>query len=505
MIERDSLKRRAKSLSTLASVSTAEKTEAWNRFKKIRNEINNRKKREEILYKSEKLKESFDSTDILWRTAKSFMGWKTAGIPVQLSVDGQLLTSAKQIAQVMNNYFIEKVYHIRRQMKTAPADNSKIETIMQNKTCRLQFHHISVSKVQKLLRGLSSSKSTGMDGLDNFSVKLSAAHIAKPLQYIIELSRWQQKFSSAWKKSKIIPLHKKNDPLDKQNYRPVSLLSPLSKVLEKTVYEELYCYFSNNRIFHPSLHGYRKGRSTQTALLQLYDKFVRAAGNGKLSGAVLLDLSSAFDLVDPEILIQKLKLYNVDDTVLNWFQSYLMERQQAVWIDHAYSDLQYCNVGVPQGSNLGPLLFLAFYNDLPFNLTCDVEAYADDTTLYSSGVTFTELETKLTNNCAKVSLWMAQNKLKLNASKTHVMAIGTSRRLQQQEGEIKVTMDGLDLIESETKAEVLLGCSVQSNLKWNSQVEAVQQKLKTRIGALEHLRYVLPYTFCKLIVNAYLQ
>ena len=243
MIERDSLKRRAKSLSTLASVSTAEKTEAWNRFKKIRNEINNRKKREEILYKSEKLKESFDSTDILWRTAKSFMGWKTAGIPVQLSVDGQLLTSAKQIAQVMNNYFIEKVYHIRRQMKTAPADNSKIETIMQNKTCRLQFHHISVSKVQKLLRGLSSSKSTGMDGLDNFSVKLSAAHIAKPLQYIIELSRWQQKFPSAWKKSKIIPLHKKNDPLDKQNYRPVSLLSPLSKVLEKTVYEEFYCYF----------------------------------------------------------------------------------------------------------------------------------------------------------------------------------------------------------------------------------------------------------------------
>ena len=105
---------------------------------------------------------------------------------------------------------------------------------------------------------------------------------------------------------------------------------------------------------------------------------MRAAGNGKLSGAVLLDLSSAFDLVDPEILIQKLKLYNVDDTVLNWFQSYLMETQQAVWIDHAYSDLQYCNVGVPQGSNLGPLLFLAFYNDLPFNLTCDVEAYADD-------------------------------------------------------------------------------------------------------------------------------
>ena len=117
-------------------------------------------------------------------------------------------------------------------------------------------------------------------------------------------------------------------------------------------------------------------------------------------------------------------------------------------------------------------------------------------------MTFTELETKLTNNCAKVSLWMAQNKLKLNASKTHVMAIGTSRRLQQQEGEIKVTMDGLDLIESETKAEVLLGCSVQSNLKWNSQVEAVQQKLKTRIGALEHLRYVLPYTFRKSIVNA---
>ena len=124
------------------------------------------------------------------------------------------------------------------------------------------------------MKGLSNSRSTGVDELDNFSVKLSADYIAQPLHHIVTLSILQKRFPSSWKYSKVLPLHKKLDQLERKHYRPVAILSPLSKVLEKIVYEEIYGYFNQNGLFHPSLHGYRKNRSTQTALLQLYDRWV---------------------------------------------------------------------------------------------------------------------------------------------------------------------------------------------------------------------------------------
>ena len=146
---------------------------------------------------------------------------------------------------------------------------AKVHDIMINKRCKMKLNHVSVTKVKKVLKSLSNSSSTGIDELDNFSVKLAAESISEPLHYIVTLSLVQKKLSSGWKYSKVLPLHKKLDPLERKNYRPVAILSPLSKVLEKIVYEQIYSYFSENLIFHPNLHGYRRNLSTQTALLQM--------------------------------------------------------------------------------------------------------------------------------------------------------------------------------------------------------------------------------------------
>ena len=131
----------------------------------------------------------------------------------------------------------------------------------------------------------------------------------------------------------MIPLHKKSSQLERKNYRPVAILSPLSKILEKVAYSQIYDYFTRNKIFHPNLHGYRGNRSTQTALLQMYDRCVEATVAGKVSGVVLLYLSAAFDLVEPSILIKKLRIYGLDENFLAWIHSYLTNRHQAVWID----------------------------------------------------------------------------------------------------------------------------------------------------------------------------
>ena len=492
MIERDEWKKQAKVLSMSSSDTSAEQKVAWDNYKKYRNKINNRKKREEILFKSEKMQQAMNSPDTLWKTAKGFMGWKSTGSPTQLQIDNKLVTSAHEMAQAMNYFFVGKIENIRATLPPVELNTIKIRENMQNKNCQLHLKDITVSDVKKLLWSLSNSKSTSLDGLNNYSVKLAAHYIAQPMHHVIRLSIIQQKFPRSWKFSKVIPLHKRGDPLDRKNYRPVALLSPLSKVMEKIVYRQIYEYFSINGLFHKSLHGYRKFRSTQTALLQLYDRWVRSASDGKLSGAVLLDLSAAFDLVDSRLLIEKLKLYRVGNPTISWLESYLTNRQQAVWIDNAFSDFLPCEVGVPQGSNLGPLLFLIFFNDLPSCLSCDFEAFADDSTLSVSGINVADISQKLTENCRAVSDWMIMNKLKLNATKTHVMALGTDRRLQLHGNGLSVEMDGVILSESETKFELLLGCYVEPCLKWHKHTQELLKKLKARLGALATLKDILP-------------
>ena len=350
------------STSTQGQPASPEEVEAWNQYKYYRNRINNRKKNEEKNFKSEKITENLDSAEQTWKTAKMFMDWKTPGSPSQLEIDGKLVTKASLIAKHMNEFFTGKVKCIRDAIKNVPANYFHCQSIMDGKDCHLSLSHVPVNRVQKLLKNLKTSKSTSIDELDNYAVKISADVIAEPLHHIITLSVLQKKFPSCWKFGKIIPLHKKECQLQAKNYRPVTILSPLSKILERIIFDQVYEYLTRNHILHPNLHGYRKNRSIQTAMIQMYDRWVKAAAAGQVSGVVLLDLSAAFDLVDPSILLNKLKIYGLDKDMSQWIESYLTDRKQGVWIDHVLSDYLECEVGVPQGSILGPLLFLIFYN-----------------------------------------------------------------------------------------------------------------------------------------------
>ena len=201
------------------------------------------------------------------------------------------------------------------------------------------------------------------------------------------------------------------------------------------MYKQLHEYFSRNKILHFKLHVFRRNRSTQAALLQMYDRWVSAAAKGQVSGAVLLDLNATFDLVPPDILLAKLEIYGLE-TDFPWIRSYLSSRYQSVWKDHIMFQFLHCEVGVSQGSNLGALFFLLFVNDLPFILECDMEQYADDSTLSATGATGEDINTKLSSSCNAVCSWMASNQLKLNPDKTHLLTLGTDRRLRMQGNEI---------------------------------------------------------------------
>ena len=183
----------------------------------------------------------------------------------------------------------------------------------------------------------------------------------------------------------------------------------------------------------------------------------------------------------------------MEEDFLCWVQSYLTNRQQAVWINHVLSEYLGCDVGVPQGSNLGPLFFLIYFNDLPHTLSCNVDNYADDTTLSVSGKTVEEIGEQLTANCSTVSNWMRANMLKLNPDKTHLLTVGTMERMRNQSEKIKVSMDETVLKEDPSKSELLLGCFIESNLKWKYQFDNVSTKLRQRLGGLVNLKYIAPF------------
>ena len=225
----------------------------------------------------------------------------------------------------------------------------------------------------------------------------------------------------------------------------------------------------------------------------MYDRWARAAGSSRVSGVVLLDLSAAFDLVDPVILQEKLKIYGVQSDFLAWIDSYLTRRYQGVWIDRILSEFIMTEVGVPQGSILGPLLFLVYFNDLLHTLEGDVDTYADDTTMTVVGDNVEEIGNKLTEDCSRVSNWMKENKLKLNAEKTHLLTVGTDQKLRTLPAPVEVFMDGHLLQEDPSKSEFLLGCFIEAGLKWTHHVEYLLKKLQKRLVGLSYLKYIAPY------------
>ena len=219
-------------------------SEAWLNFKRLRNTINNRRKSEEIKYKTKCINQTLSSPSDTWKTAKQFMGWcNKSGPPTQLNSEGRLIKKAADIASEMNHFFMDKIRRIQESIAYVPNSFDACKNLMARKNCTLSLQHVTLSKVNRLLKTLKTNKSCSIDQLDNYSVKIAADIIDKPIHHIVTLSVLQQRFPSTWKLSKIIPLHKKGCHLDRQNYRPVAILSPVSKILERIIYDQVYSYF----------------------------------------------------------------------------------------------------------------------------------------------------------------------------------------------------------------------------------------------------------------------
>ena len=270
--------------------------------------------------------------------------------------------------------------------------------------------------------------------------------------------------------------------MDVCNYRPVSILSILSKILERHVHITLYGFLEAHKLITPDQSGFRPYHSCETALLKMTDEWLDNIDNGKITGLIYVDLRKAFDTVNHEYLLQKLVAYGVSEESWYWFCTYLTKRTQQVHWQGETSQRQDITVGVPQGSILGPLLFTLYINDLPDCLDEKVHMYADDSTLMSTDKTLAALETKMSASFHQMAKWMASNKLTLHVGKTKVQLIGSYK---------KVTMDTKFTIEyngqplEQIHTAKLLGVYIDSNLTWQNHYDYICKKMSQKIGVLK--------------------
>ncbi|KAL7286799.1 hypothetical protein TKK_0018943 [Trichogramma kaykai] len=337
-------------------------------------------------------------------------------------------------------------------------------------------------------------------------LKKAAPLIASPLQEIINLSITSHIFPSAWRKTYVLPLSKKKVITDISDTRPIAKLCEMSKLCERLVHNQLIDFLEQNELLSPRQAGFWRGHSTQSALLGLTDDVRQAVDDRQITLLALFDFSKAFDMVPHQLLLQKLRNFNLSDSTVRWFSSYLMHRTQAV-TDSEGGESAWLSTtsGVPQGSVLGPLLFLLFINDLPDILVhSKYMMFADDLQIYSSffPADFTQGLKNFNRDVNAVSAWAAANGLSLNRAKTQVMLMGSDIFLERFDITIlpRVILDGMALPYSTVVKS--LGVWIQPNLDSETHVNQVVKRVHHVLYSLRHYRRAVTKQIRKELVES---
>ena len=353
-----------------------------------------------------------------------------------------------------------------------------------------RFHRIEEEDVLNLLKRVDTNKASGVDRIGAGVLQMAAEGISHSLTTLLNASLDTGQVPSKWKLAVIIPVTKSGTSESLENFRPISLLPVVAKVFERLVHQQLFSHLQKYNILHPTQSGFRPRYTTQDVLVGLVDSWRQALDAELLVGAIMMDLSKAFDCVDHSILVRKLRVYGVNGGELRWFQDYLHGRKQRVRISSAYSTWSDIRRGIPQGSILGPLLFNLYVQDLPEAVReCKSMQYADDTTLSLVRKNAKDLEHGLTEGAEKVAEWVRKNKLTLNVKKTQLLLLGRKRR-EANLNQVEVRM-GEQVLPRSSSARCL-GMWIVDKLTWKDHISRVHQKCFGALTKLRRNREVLP-------------
>lgn len=441
---------------------------------------------------TEHIRKSDNKSKALWNVINTEKQAKTPLNPsIQLEINGKVENNPNLISEHLNKYFSEiadiTLKKQNNKHRTTPLVRNLLN-VQQVET--MKFTPTNTKEVIETIRSLKSKLSSGLDEVPSKVVKYCAGQLATPLACIINKSFEQGYFPSLLKTAKIYPKHKKGSLTKVENYRPISLVSTFSKIIEKVALKRMIEHLQKHELLTKHQHGFLKGRSATTALISLVESITDQLENNKLVTAVMVDYSKAFDCLGHDIILTKLANLGIKGNSLDWVASYLKGRQQVVQIQTVNSGkrktytskAQPTTRGVPQGSVLGPFLFTLFTNDFPTYINkpqVETVMFADDTTLLINSTSTQELHSEIISTTDKTFEYCIQNDLAINPDKTTF--INFSRR-QDTMPEIS----GL-LVEEETK---LLGVTIDANLSWTPHINNLSKKLGSGIFVIRRMKWV---------------
>ena len=455
-------------------------------YKNLRNECNKKLKEAKRKYHRNLISESQGNAKQFWDAIKKvFPSNSNCKSPTKDKVE-QVKT-----ANMLSSYFANAVRNIKSKFTTLKNLVWR-QHLVDRKTDKVfKFSYISNIFVKRRLEKLKRNKSTGLDELPPGMIKDCARELSQPLAFICNLSINSGKMPSVWKRAKVIPIHKGGDSTP-ENYRPISILPIFSKIIESSIKTQLLAFLETNNIFTDSQFGYRQQRSTKLASTYLFDDIRKCIDQGEMVGAVFIDLTKAFDTISHGLLLKKLQEYGINGIELDWFSSYLFNREQIVCLEQSFSKTEKITSGVPQGSILGPLMFLIFFNDFPICLNrCKTVMYADDTVVYVSSKVKSNIEDMLDCELVNISRYFAENELFINLKKgkTESMILGTSKRIREAGSVLNVNFNGQPI--SNVSQYKYLGNIIDQNLNFSKNFERVYKKASGRLKLLKRLRYFL--------------
>ena len=347
----------------------------WDVFRELRNVVKKRLRDDKQSYFESLCKEIGAKLKRVWNELNVALGRKINRKKISLDIGSETIQCARAIATHLNQHFVSPCSSPLPHMASPPLVNSTLNIF--------KFRPLEEEEVLSALQGLDTCKATGADKISVRLLKSTAPVISMSVTKLFNQCIATGKTPDEWKEANITPIPKSPSATLPPQFRPISVLPVIAKVYESLIHKQLYSYLVNKSLLHPCQSGFRPDHGTQDVLLKTVDDWRKALDLGKCIGTVFVDLSKAFDSIDHSVLLSKLKSFGIKGMEFDWFCDYLSRHKQRVVVDGHSSEWAHVTQGVPQGSILGPLLFLIYVNDLPAVVAeCTVSLYADDVTIY---------------------------------------------------------------------------------------------------------------------------
>ena len=436
-------------------------------------------RRMERAHYNELIEENKKNSKKLWSIIKSVVNnKKTSSTPTQFRINNNLVNNRELIANSFNSYFSNVGKDLAEKIPITA--QNPLSYITESNSNSIFLTPVTSEEVKRIILSLKNA-SPGYDGVHAEIIKKTYHLYLLPLVHLLNLSLSQGFFPDSMKIAKIIPIYKAGDVTNIGNYRPVSVLPLFSKIFESVMHARLIKFIDKYQLLYKYQFGFRKNHNTGMAVTILTDKIISAIDAGQTVLGVFLDFKKAFDTVNHGILIDKLARYGIRNTALSWIEDYLRNRVQFVSFDNVNSRYLSVNCGVPQGSILGPLLFLLYINDIVNVSTLLTPIiYADDTNVFIKGKDIQEAAKNMNYELTKIVKWLNCNRLSLNVSKTHYMIFkGRNRRIGPYE---KICINGtvIDCVENTR----FVGVTLDSNFKWDGHISHTKSKMAKGMGIL---------------------